>query len=121
MPEIDNHPLDRLAGIDVDKLDIDVSGNTLLTLSHVATDIFAFDIYDEVLLTVDYIKDIACSQYGPSVTSGQSTHVLLLSKRTDGSVSAVRPVRFEACEVLRTVSTSRFFKYGTASLGFQRP
>ena len=44
------------------------------------------------------------------MTSGPRTHELLPEKSTDGSVSVVRPVKFEAWLVASTEAVSRLFK-----------
>lgn len=89
-PDLKVGTLDRLARGDVEDLEVEGEFDTLLLLDNVLADVLARDVYPPVSWHIppDNHRH-SYSQYGPSVTSGLSTHELFDAKSTSAGVSSV--------------------------------
>jgi len=115
-PDLEVDVLEGLAGGDVEDLEVEGEGDARLLLDNVLTDILARDVYPpsaNAVLNPDH--DRHNSQYGPSVTSGLSTHELLDAKSTSAGVASVY-FSLEWCDVLRRSSRLRATPHATLSV-----
>ena len=88
-PHLEVSTRDRLAGLDIQDLDIDGHCNAGLRLNHILTDILSSDVYMILSGAVHVLILTSDLQYGPSVTSGLRTQDPLLAKMVVSGVSVV--------------------------------